>query len=52
MGNGLPNVPVVSLAVNGTTDRLVAATYGRSVWSTTLSGSGNPNRSTLHFNSA
>lgn len=56
MGNGMPNVAVASMAVNGTTDRLVAATYGRSVWATSLSGSGggnsNPNRSALYFNSA
>jgi len=36
MSNGLPNAGVASLAVNGTTNLLAAATYGRSVWVTEL----------------
>lgn len=36
MNNGLPNAGVAALAVNGTTNLLAAATYGRSVWTTPL----------------
>ncbi len=36
MGNGIPNAVIGSLAVNGTTGILAAATYGRSVYTTQL----------------
>lgn len=36
MGNGIPNAIIGSLAVNGTTGILAAATYGRSVYVTEL----------------
>jgi len=36
MNNGLPNAGVAALAVNATTNILAAATYGRSVWVTSL----------------
>jgi photosystem II stability/assembly factor-like uncharacterized protein len=36
MGNGIPNAIIGSLAVNGTTGILAAATYGRSVYTTQL----------------
>ena len=39
MDNGLPNAGVQSLAVNQTTNVLVAATYGRSTWKTVLNPS-------------
>jgi hypothetical protein len=35
--NGLPNVPVSELAINqGTNDQLLASTFGRGIWKTTL----------------
>jgi photosystem II stability/assembly factor-like uncharacterized protein len=38
MGNGIPNAVIGSLAVNGATGILAAATYGRSVYVTELGG--------------
>lgn len=56
MGNGLPNAPVAWLAVNGTTNTLAAATYGRSVWKTELDGTSMPpgttNYSYTYFNAS
>lgn len=34
--NGLPNVPVSDLAINEGSDQLLAATFGRGIWSSTL----------------
>jgi len=34
--NGLPNVPVSDLAINEDDDQLLAATFGRGIWSSTL----------------
>jgi len=34
--NGLPNVPVSDLAINVASDQLLAATFGRGIWKSTL----------------
>ena len=34
--NGLPNVPVSELAINENEDQLLAATFGRGIWKSTL----------------
>lgn len=34
--NGLPNVPVSDLAINETDDQLLASTFGRGIWKSTL----------------
>lgn len=34
--NGLPNVPVTDLAINEGADQLLAATFGRGIWKSTL----------------
>ncbi len=57
MGNGIPNAPVIWLAANGNTNTLAAATFGRSVWTTALDGTGTPpagtvNYSYVYFNAA
>ena len=57
MGNGIPNAPIMWLAVNGSTNMLVAATHGRSVWKTELGGTtmppgGTTNYSYVYYNPA
>jgi photosystem II stability/assembly factor-like uncharacterized protein len=37
MSNGLPNVAISDIEINVTTDLLVVATYGRSIFRATLS---------------
>lgn len=34
--NGLPNVPVSDLAINESADQILAATFGRGIWKSTL----------------
>jgi photosystem II stability/assembly factor-like uncharacterized protein len=34
--NGLPNVPVSDLAINQTSDQLLASTFGRGIWKSSL----------------
>jgi len=37
LGQGLPNVDVKDIEINYTTETLVAATFGRGLWSTSIS---------------
>ncbi len=42
--NGLPNVPISDLAINEGEDQLLASTYGRGIWISTLREPCPPNR--------
>ena len=42
--NGLPNVPITDLAINEDEDQLLASTFGRGIWKSTLREPCPPNR--------